>query len=445
MRLRVVFTAVLLVGPTIAQAGPQGLPPPLTDDDFLPLRPEEAALGQLLFYDPILSGNREVACATCHHPAFGTGDGLSLSLGDGGIGLGPDRMVDPANAPEQRIPRNAQPLFNLGTKGYTVLFHDGRIEEDPDRPGGLRNPLDEDMMQGFASFVSAQTMFPVLSPDEMAGHYQENEISTAVRQGRLTGADGAWGLIAARVAAVPDYAARFEAVYPDIKTPQDIDFTDISNAIAAFMELEWRSDTSPFDAYLRGAGDLPEAAMAGMDLFYGEAGCAGCHSGPLLTDFGFHAMGQPQLGPGKGARFETHARDEGRFRVTGDPADMYAFRTPSLRNVAKTGPWGHAGAYSDLAAFVAAHAAPRAGLADYDRAQVVLPALDKPDWRIMDDPVEVAAIAAAIEVPDRPLTSAQVSEIVAFLETMTDPAAIDGRLGIPASVPSGLVVPNPRK
>ena len=51
------------------------LPPPLTDADFRPVRFEEAQLGQLLFYDPLLSGNKEVACATCHHPAFGTGDG----------------------------------------------------------------------------------------------------------------------------------------------------------------------------------------------------------------------------------------------------------------------------------------------------------------------------------------------------------------------------------
>lgn len=444
MRWNIVFGMAVVAGQGLAgQAIAQAVPAPLTDADFRPVRPEEAALGQALFYDPILSGNREVACATCHHPEFGTGDGLSLSMGDGGRGMGPDRVVDPDNPPEQRIPRNAQPLFNLGTTAYTVLFHDGRIEEDPARPGGLRNPLDEDMMQGFASFISAQTMFPVLSPDEMAGHYQESEIAIAVRQGRLTGPQGAWGLIAARVAAVPAYADRFAAVYPHIAAPQDIAFTDISNAIAAFMEFEWRSDTSPFDAYLRTGAPLSEAAMAGMDLFYGDAGCGTCHAGPLQSDFGFHAMGQPQLGPGKGARFETHARDEGRFRVTGNPADMYAFRTPSLRNVAVTGPWGHAGAYSDLAAFVAAHAAPRAALATYDRSQVVLPEFAKPDWRIMDDPAEVAAIAAAIAVPDAPLTSEQVSVILAFLDSLTDQAAIDGRLGVPASVPSGLVVPNP--
>ncbi len=75
------------------------LPAPVTDDAYMPVDPAEAKLGQLLFYDPILSGNRNISCATCHHPRFGTGDGVSLSLGEGGIGLGPERHVDPANVP----------------------------------------------------------------------------------------------------------------------------------------------------------------------------------------------------------------------------------------------------------------------------------------------------------------------------------------------------------
>ena len=418
-------------------------PEPLSDADFRPVRAEEAALGQLLFYDPLLSGNKEVACATCHHPSLGTGDGLSLSLGDGGKGLGPKRVVDSQNLPEQRVPRNAQPLFNLGAKQIRALFHDGRVEVDAARASGLRTPLEDEMVGGFASIISAQTMFPVLSGDEMAGHYSENEISQAVRRGTLTGKNGAWDLIAQRVAKVPQYANDFAAVYPHIIHPDDIAFTDVSNAIAVFMESEWRSDTAPFDAFLRGQGSLSTQARNGMELFYGAAGCASCHSGALLTDHGFHAMGQPQLGPGKGARFESHARDEGRFRVTGVAADKYAFRTPSLRNVALTGPWGHAGAYSDLTAFVAGHANPRAALAAFDRSRVVLAEFDAADWRIMDDPVEVAAIANAVKIDPVALTVQEVAELVAFLGTLTDTVAQTGRLGVPKSVPSGLTVPNP--
>ena len=118
------------------------------------------------------------------------------------LGIGPERRPDPANPPEQRIPRNAQALFNLGAREFTVMFHDGRIEVDPSRPSGLRTPLEDDMVAGFASILSAQTMFPVLSPDEMAGHYQENDVSTAVREGVITRPGGAWDILSKRVSAI---------------------------------------------------------------------------------------------------------------------------------------------------------------------------------------------------------------------------------------------------
>jgi len=422
-------------------ARPPGLPPPVTAEDYPPVDLAEAALGRLLFYDPILSGNREVSCATCHHPDFGTSDGLSLGLGDGGLGLGPDRVADPGNPPEQRIPRNSPALFNLGAKEFTVLFHDGRIEVDPTRPSGLRTPMGTEMEQGFASLLSAQTMFPVLSADEMAGHYSENEISRAVRQGLITGEGGAWDLLSRRVAAVPAYAEMFEAVYG--LAPGEIGFTHISDAIAVFVDFEWRSHTAPFDAWLGGEAELSPLAAEGAALFYGSAGCAACHSGPFLTDHRFHAMGDVQLGPGKAARFETHARDIGRLRVTGREEDAYAFRTPSLRNVVATAPYGHAGAYRDLGAYLAHHADPVAGLAGYDPGQAVLPGLEVEDWRIMSDEVERQAIAAAIRRPPDALTEGQIAALLAFLDTLTDPEALGGRMGIPATVPSGLPVPAP--
>ena len=441
MAIKQVILAVCALMGSTAMAAPSGLPAPLTDDDFRPIDPAEAALGQLLFYDPILSGARDVACATCHHPRFGTADGLSLGLGDGGIGLGTDRVADKDNLPEERIPRNAPALFNLGIKDLRVLFHDGRIAVDDTRPGGIRTPLDEDMTAGFASLLSAQTMFPVLSPDEMAGHYTESDVARAVRQGVLTGQGGAWDIIARRVADIPAYAQMFRDVYPHVQGPDDIAFTDISNAIAVFMEEEWRSDNAPFDAVLRGQADLPPLAATGMDLFYGRGGCSDCHSGPLLTDQDYHAMGAPQIGPGKKARFETLARDEGRAEVTGLPEDMFAFRTPSLRNVALTAPYGHAGSHADLAAFVADHADPVAALARYDAGQAVLPALDVEDDSIMSDPAEVTAIAAAVTTPPVVLSPDDVTALVAFLDSLTDPAAVKGRLGVPDAVPSGLVVP----
>ena len=442
LNMRFLVTLIFIL--TSLEVSANKLPLPLDDSDYRSVNENEAKLGQLLFYDPILSGNKEVACATCHHPSLGTGDGLSLSLGDGGKGLGNKRIVDYENLPEQRVPRNAQPLFNLGAKQFKTLFHDGRVQVDLSRPSGLRTPLEEEMVKGFSSIISAQTMFPVLSADEMAGHYSENEISEAVRRGTLTGKGGAWDLISKRVQAIPEYSDFFTDTYDHIETAQDIKFTDISNAVAAFMEFEWRSDTSPFDDFLQGRLDLGISQEKGMELFYGKANCSSCHAGALFTDHQFHATGQPQVGPGKAARFQSHSRDLGRFRVTGNIKDKYAFRTPSLRNVELTGPWGHAGAYNELEAFLSAHIDPYLALANYDKSNVTLTKYDTNDWKIMDDASEVKAIADSITIKPVMISEGEVTDLLAFLGTLTDTKAQKGRLGIPETVPSGLKIPNPQ-
>jgi cytochrome c peroxidase len=281
-------------------------------------------------------------------------------------------------------------------------------------------------------------MFPVLSADEMAGHYSENPISQAVRMGHLSLAGGAWDQIAERVAAIPEYRARFDEV---LGAGAPIHFTDLSNVVADFIRFEWRADRSPFDLHLAGEAELPEAAARGMELFYGTAGCAACHAGRFQTDHDFHAIAMVQIGPGKAARFESHARDEGRMHVTGDPEDAYAFRTPSLRNVALTAPYGHAGAYATLEAVIRHHMDPVASLYAYDRSQAILPELPgAEDWRILDDPAEMAAIAAANELAPMALSDAEIADLIAFLEALTDSAGAEGRLGVPESVPSGLPV-----
>ena len=207
-------------------------PPEFPAAEFAPVDPALARLGQLLFYDPILSGNRNIACATCHHPSLATADGVSVSLGEGASGLGPNRRPDPANTPEQRLPRNAPALFNLGASEFTVMFHDGRVETDPARPSGYRSPLEEALPQGRGSALAAQAMFPVTSPDEMAGHYGENDVSQAVRLGLIAGPGGAWDLLARRVDAIPAYAEAFAAAIPDTAA-RPLHFADIAEALGA--------------------------------------------------------------------------------------------------------------------------------------------------------------------------------------------------------------------
>ena len=421
------------------------LPAALTDADFSTASNAKAKLGQLLFYDPVLSGNKNISCATCHHPDHATGDGVSLSIGEGGAGLGPERVpVSGENRPEQRIGRNAPALFNLGARQFTSFFHDGRLERDASRNSGFRTPLEDDMVVGFDGPLAAQTMFPVLSGDEMAGHYDENEIAKAVRKGLIAGPDGAWQRIAQRIADLPEYAQKFVDAFDSIKTAEDIHFTDIANAIAAFVTLEWRADHSAFDRYLRGEESAMEpVARVGMTLFYGKAKCGNCHSGPLQTDHRFHAIAMPQLGPGRTARFESHQRDIGRMRVTGNAADAYRFRTPSLRNVELTAPYGHSGAYSSLESVVRHHADPVGSLETYDKSQALLADVadwKQRDWVIQDNPQELAAIAEANQLQPIALSDDEIAELVAFLKSLTDHNSLPGRLGVPVNVPSGLPI-----
>lgn len=425
------FCLFLLVSPALAG------PLPKADAKFPVVDTKQAKLGQLLFYDPILSGNRTTSCATCHHPRFGTSDGVSLGLGDGASGLGPDRKGDLQNPPEQRIPRNSPALFNLGAEQFTRFFHDGRLEADPSRATGIRTPLGADMEAGFASALSAQSMFPVLSGDEMAGHYSENDVSQAVRQGLLTGPGGAWAILAGRVSDIPEYRDRFKDIIGD----QPVGFTDISDMIAAFIALEWRADNSPFDRFLRDGVAMSANAMAGMEVFYGKGKCSACHAGQFQTDHDFHAIAMPQIGPGKAARFERHNRDVGRMRVTGDAADAYAFRTPSLRNVQHTAPYGHSGAYGTLRAVIRHHLNPEKSIWNYDVTQSVLPGVTFPtDYAVMTDQAEIALIAQSNTLTPVVLSDEEIDQLIAFLYSLTDEGSITGRLGIPDMVPSGLPV-----
>ena len=86
MKLRK-FYALFMAVCWVQAAWADGMPRPLSDADFPKHSAAEVKLGQLLFYDPILSGNKNIACATCHHPSLATGDGVSLGIGEGGIGL----------------------------------------------------------------------------------------------------------------------------------------------------------------------------------------------------------------------------------------------------------------------------------------------------------------------------------------------------------------------
>ena len=133
--------------------GAENLPAPLTASDYHEFSDERAKIGQLLFYDKILSGNRNISCGTCHHPRFGGGDGLSLGIGEGGIGVGLERIPGFGDEKiKKRIPRNASALWNLGAKDFTVLFHDGRLSLSDDYNNNFNTPAEEWLPKGWKLF-----------------------------------------------------------------------------------------------------------------------------------------------------------------------------------------------------------------------------------------------------------------------------------------------------
>jgi cytochrome c peroxidase len=428
-------------GADVAGTSRFALPPPLDAAEFQPFDEKRAALGQLLFYDKILSGNRNIACGTCHNHAHGSSDGLSLGIGEGGIGLGPKRRIpEGRDHPDKRVPRNASALFNLGHRDFRILFHDGRASIDDLYGNGFNTPAEEWLPKGLTSIAAAQAMFPVTAEIEMAGDAEENEIAASRRE-RI---DHVWPIIARRVSAIAAYVEAFRAAYPDIETPGDITMVHIANAIGDFIIGEWRTVDSPFDRYLKGdERALTGVQKAGLGLFYGKAGCAGCHSGPLLTDQDFHALAIPPFGPGRLRPYDPFPRDVGRMGETDRLEDAYRFRTPSLRNVTETGPWGHNGAYATLEGIVRHHLDPLAALSQWDRTQVILPASARfpaTDFAVWEDAREMERLRSHVDIAPVALGDADVTAILAFLESLTDDGGAKGWLGKPANVPSGLSI-----
>lgn len=417
------------------------LPAPLSDDDFRQIPLESAKLGQMLFYDKLLSGNQNIACSTCHHHELASGDGLSLGIGEGGIGLGEKRTVGVGSSRvKRRVPRNASALFNLGATEFTHFFHDGRVSFDPIFPSGFNTPAEEFLPKGLNSLLAAQALFPVTSPVEMAGERNENQIAGATRRR----ADYVWAIVLKRIQAVAAYEPLFKAAFPEIQSPTDINIVHVGNALADFIAHEWRADQSPFDAYLRGDQTaLTTKQQQGMKLFYGKAQCDTCHSGKLQTDHDFHALMLPAFGPGRTRRFEFIARDQGRINETDRLEDTYRFRTPSLRNVTATGPYGHNGAYRTLEGIIRHHLKPLESLDNYDPSQLVMPDdpyLVKTDFLIQHDQREMARLRSQRDIFLPSLSDTEIDLLIEFLGALTDEQSLYGRLGAPAKVPSHIPV-----
>ena len=360
--------------------------------------PAAVRLGRLLFWDPVLSGNNDTACATCHHPDFGYADGRDLSRGTGSVGLGPKR-VDVLKGQVPVVKRNSPTVLNVAFNGVDD------DDDDDDRRGRRR------FGGTFETFSSArapmfwdsrvrsletQALEPIKALEEMRGHaYPE---AAAV------------DTVVARIRKIPEYVTLFQEAFGPGTT---VDGPRMGDAIAAF-ERSLVAMNSPLDRFRAGDFDaLTAQQRRGLQTF-DEVGCDRCHEGPMFSDFDHHAEGvaeHPLLAqPDAGA---------GRFR----------FRTPTLRNVALTAPYMHNGMLATL----------QDVLRFYDNGRSENPNVsndrDRDGDRRRNDNGLARVSGQFRRVDD--MSDGEMADIIAFLNALTD---TNFDRTIPARVPSGLPV-----
>jgi len=331
-------------------------------------------LGQALFFDPILSGNRDTSCATCHVFEHGTSDGLAMSIGPGGASNGSESAsVDGSNL----HPRNSLDLWNRDNRTVTAMFWDGRVELLDPKLRRYRSPMDDALPHGVQNLLAVQALFPLVTRDEMlggnhdprpgssksgsnnlvnelvlnseglSGHLRIQAVHKSIMI-RLIGSEGS-----ARSELQEAYIELFIEAYPDVKRRFTI--VDAVNAIAHFEEFAFLTRETPWDKYLAGDNKaISDDEKAGGVIFFGKGRCSICHSGPLFSDFRYHAIGVRQTGSG----VNVGGSDYGRYNVTDNPDDMYKFRTPPLRNVTLTAPYFHDGGAATLHEAIAQHLDP---------------------------------------------------------------------------------------
>ena len=389
-------------------------------------------LGKRLFFSKSLSGNRDTACVTCHHPLLGGGDNLSLPIGVDSVNpelLGHQRRHKQGSEGYDggpTVPRNAPTTFNIAAWNKTIFF-DGRLEAVDN---GIRTPevdiYTADPRAG-QNLIHAQARFPVTSPEEMKGFSHEDKDNQQIRE-FLAQRLGGYGAAAGELPR-PDYwLQKFRGVFnkPNASAQEVITEQNISFLLSEYQRSQFFMD-SPWSRYVRGdKAALSNHEKAGASLFFteqskGGAGCASCHSGDFFTDEKFHNIGMPQLGRGKGdiGQNGQTVHDYGRFRETKIESDKFAFRTPTLLNIETTGPWGHAGAYTSLEATVRHHLNPQTALNNYKWNQLEQPGIQ--NLGQMKRNTQQALDHHNFGLSPQNLNDTQVGQLVAFLKSLTDP------------------------
>ena len=263
---------------------------------------EKELLGKLLFYDPILSGGKDIACASCHHPATGYAEFLDLSIGANGQGLGSKRAFkEPNEIPLMK--RNSPTILNTAYNG----IH-GKDDYDPENA-----PM---FWDDRVKSLEKQALEPIKTLEEMKGvHFSKSQILAEV---------------ASRLQSIPEYKSLFAEAFGE---DAPIDSIHIGMAIASF-ERTLVANNSRFDQYMAGdVNAISHSEKEGLELFK-SVGCINCHNGPMFSDYELHVLGVPE-------NKKVPEPDSG-FQ------ESFAFRTASLRNLRFTAPYMHNGSFQNL-------------------------------------------------------------------------------------------------
>jgi cytochrome c peroxidase len=236
--------------------------------------PARVALGHKLFFDPRLSGDGNMSCATCHNPGLGWSDGLPTARGVKSAVLG----------------RASPTVLNTGYN--SIQMWDGRKATLEDQAMG---PMEANVEMN----MDIAKLFKWLTTSE-------------------------------------EYKVLFDKAYPG----EGVNATTLSKAMATF-ERTAVSRTSPFDKWVKGdAKAMSKQQVQGFKLFAGKAQCIACHSGANFTDNGFHNIGLASWGDKE--------PDMGRYAHKPINLMKGAFKTPTLRDIARTGPYFHDGSSTTL-------------------------------------------------------------------------------------------------
>lgn len=293
--------AQAIMQPSVAMrvsALPQTVKAPLNNPSSI----AKETLGKLLFFDPILSGNKDVACASCHHPSNGYTEFLDLSIGPNATGLGSKRKFNtPNDIPF--VERNAQTIINTAFNGINQQ--------------NSYNPEEASMFwDDRAKSLEKQALEPIKAFAEMRGHgIGEHEILDVVVE---------------RLRDIPEYQSLFTDAFQEQNA---ITIDNLGKAIAAF-ERTLVANNSRFDQYKRGDSDaILISEKEGFELFK-SVGCINCHNGPMFSDYKMHVLGVPE--------------NDKLAQADAGVLDTFAFRTPSLRNLRFTAPYMHNGSFTTL-------------------------------------------------------------------------------------------------